>query len=81
MVKRLQAELALFQLIASPRYRARWERALEASEGALEIFQVSQSRIAAPENGGKPALSLVSDAQPTSQSPGVTEGTSPKTRT
>ena len=53
-MKHLQAVLVLALLIASKRYRQRWQHTIDQVDASLDAIAASRRRIDAMENGGPP---------------------------
>jgi len=58
-MKHLQAVLVLALLIASKRYRKRWQRTIDQVDASLDAIAASRRRIDAMENGGLPKVRVV----------------------
>lgn len=58
-MKHLQAVLVLALLIASKRYRQRWQHTIDQVDASLDATVASRRRIDAMENGGRPKVRVV----------------------
>lgn len=58
-MKHLQAVLVLALLIASQRYRKRWQHTIDQVDASLDAIAASRRRIDVMENGGRPKARVV----------------------
>lgn len=58
-MKHLQAVLVLALLIASKRYRERWQHTIDQVDASLDAIAASRRRIDAMKNSGPPKVRVV----------------------